>query len=284
MSVRRIMSVIKLFISFNYVMAIENPLTLYHSSLNTLQNNFDSETRKIIIRIYPNFFNDQFSPREAGIRDLFFKEVLDKKELDLSSLDIQRIPVKLASKLRNVEVLNLSGNRNLNIDEDWFQYFYSNLKELTINSHNLNDKDFGIISKLKVLEKLIIQDIRILDVYSENFISVLKNIKYLDVSRCSLDYKDLKHILEHGKNLESLNFYGNNLSETNNFSLNLFDEVENDYYQSSQKLFSSFNIHQNKRIQIRNLKELNLRICDIKSKEFIKSIFDIEGLKKLDLS
>lgn len=282
MIVGAITSLLILHLAIKHVMAVENPLKLYKYSLDCIHTNFDNETSEIVYRIYPHSFNDMFPPRYSGLYNLFYIGIPAEKEIDLSFLKIRKIPVKLASKMTNVQVLNLSNIYRLKIDEEWFKYFYSNLRELSIFNYELKDRDFEIIRKIQSLEKLSIGGNVNIDVSSDNFIAILKNLKYLDVSRCYLNFKALETVLKYGENLEYLNFNGNNLSK---FNSNL--ELRNNLDCLSPKRIQTANLFETKlseKIQSKKLKGLDLSYCNIDSEEFIRSIFDINGLEKLNLS
>ena len=119
----------------------ENPSRLYTHSLDSIRNSLNSDTSRTISRIYPNIFNDRFNPQDSGLFNLSYFEVPASKEVDLSNMNLERIPIEVAERMSKIELLNLSENIKLSINEDWFNYFQSNLKELSLSNCRLGDRD-----------------------------------------------------------------------------------------------------------------------------------------------
>jgi hypothetical protein len=98
----------------------ENPSKLYTHSLDSIRNSLNMNISKIISRIYLNIFNDRFNPQDSDLFYIFYFEVPASKEADLSNMNLERIPIEVARRMSKIELLNLAGNINLSINEDWF--------------------------------------------------------------------------------------------------------------------------------------------------------------------
>lgn len=299
------------------LLAVGNPTKLYSCSLDAIHSSFNEEYLQIINRIYPEFFNSESHPEFSGIFDLFFNNMSKKVEIDLSTLGIERIPIDIADKLKHIEHLDLSSNRNISIREKWFSYFFENLKELSLNSCNLTEEDFEVIIKFNKLEKLNISGNKTINCTSADFISILENLTHLDVSNCGLDSIVLERILKNGKNLEHLKFNYNDLGDFKgekipqklktlslsscnmrliNLKFNCDNLIELDLSNNDLSESALYSFKSNRRKRFKpfidlnifgskcKLKILNLRFCGITSKEFINRIFSLEELEDLNIS
>lgn len=172
---------------------------------------------RILERIYPNIFNPNSRLELSGLSYVFLidDKPLPTTECNLSDMDIERIPMLLAKKMTDVEKLDLSENKNLKLNEEWFKNFFTKLKELSLKNCDLKEGDLEIIANLNSLEKLNISGNKNFKADSLHFIKILNNLNHLDISDCNLDHKALKLIYSNAPKLESLNFSLNNLS---NFS------------------------------------------------------------------
>ena len=235
------------------------PSTLKKYALDAISDSFqDIDVYDISKRIYPNMLNANIPLENTGIMNIFFYELPYNKEVDLSYMNKERIPMVLARKMKNVEKLNLSNGQSWKLNEEWFEQFSSNLKELSLRNCYLKTSDFEAIDNLRALESLCISENCNLNVNSPRFISIIKRLKHLDVSYCRLSEKSLNTIFKHATKLESLNFSGNILNRMFNTS-SISPEI------------------------IKNLKVLKLRRCELVSSD-LESIFMFDNLIELDLS
>lgn len=122
----------------------------------------------------------------------------------------------------------------------------------------MNDSDFESIDNLKGLESLNISGNIGLNFNCPQFFSVIKRLKYLDISHCQLNEKDLNIIFEHATKLEYLKFNSN--------YLNKFPD----------KSHISSDI-------VRNLKVLKLNDCGLISTD-LENILIFDNLIEIDLS
>lgn len=247
---------LRIFIYFNLIACtVYNPSTLYSQSLESIKNAYGEDAVKIILRLYPNFFDDQTQQDYSRLLYNLYLKHIPEREINLSNLNIGTIPIKIAKMMTHVEKLNLSDNKNLKLNEAWLSYFYNNLKELTLKCCNLIDENLKAISKFKSLERLDLSrlekfDIKILEL-------ILKNLKHLDVSYSGFSISELKYILDRADKLESLDFSGNDLSGKINLA-NLLSENH-------------------------SLTNLNLSSCKLGFEE-IKNIILFSNLEVLDFS
>lgn len=233
-----------------------NPQSLKKYSLDTIKDNIqDVNVYKVSKKLFPQIFHENIPLEFSGFNSIFFKEMLDNKEVDLSHMNLERIPIILAKRMKKIEKLNLSYNSNWNLNEEWFAQFFKVLKELSIRSCKLNDSIFETIDKLEMLENIDISGNEGLDVNSPHFISVIKRLKHLSISYCRLNENDLKTILKYATELESLNF-------------------------SENELHRGFDVPPG---ILRNLKVLKLSGCGLEARDLPK-IFSFENLKEINLS
>ena len=247
----RVSMKIKLILFINIVLATYNPLKLYTHSLGSIESNLTITSVNIINRIYPDFFNNHHSPEYTGLYDIFYFEIPSNKKIDLSEMDIERIPVPIASKMKKVKSLNLSCNEILEIEDEWFKYFYDDLEELNINNCNIPNENLKIIQNCKSLKKLSLSGS--IDIDIKCLFPIIPKLTYLDVSNCSLNGIDLHTILENGINLEYLNFNQNNL-----LILPCFIKS--------------------------NLKILKVSNCMLNSLQCLSILMNLEDLEEIDLS
>lgn len=286
----------------------KSSVTLPDLFFRTIRDSFISEELKILRRIYPKifdsnnfselssstFFNSLVNPSEASNQNSFII-----KELDLSGLNIERIPLRLAETLREAKVLNLSNNPLIELDEKWIVCFYENLKELNLNDCYLDDNVFRILKNFKKLKKLSISGTKNINTNSKSFLSVLKKLKHLDVSQCRLDTSDFLNIIKNGMKLKSLNFSHNDLLNINDvelkneilyFYVNNPDPKELTNFDALVYAFSSYQnrkyseISFDARLWIQRMKYLNLRNCSLVCKDFVKLLFNFPNLETLILS
>ena len=235
------------------------PQSLKSISLNILASNIqDRSVFEISKTIYPQIFDEAIPLQFSGLNRIFFSQELSKDEIDLSSMNLKRIPIVLACKMQKIKKLDLSGNSNIEFYEEWFSHFHTNLKELSISNCNIKASDLEVINNLSALERLNISVNDALNIDSAHFISILKRLKHLDMSYCDLDAKALEFILTNATKLESLNFCGNHL---NRFfeTIQIPDHCKN------------------------NLKILNLSDCNLRTKD-LKILFIFNNLESLNLS
>ena len=299
------------------VLMIENPKKLFSYSLEAIHSSLNDDSIKIIDRIYPEFFNSKIQPEYSGVFDLFFNNIKKELKINLSDLELERIPLNIAKILNNTEHLDLSRNMNIKIIEEWFTYFYSNLKELSLNECNISEEDFKVLRNLKKLEKLDISGNRSIKCISEDFMSVLENLTHLDISNCNINSSALETVFIKAKKLEWLKFNGNDLSKFNsdniphniktllmsnckmrpinlNFRCEDLIELDLSHNDFSESIFDKFNSDRRKNfkslldesmfISNCNLKILNLSFCKISSEEFIEKVFELERLENLNIS
>ena len=235
------------------------PISLKTNALNTIIDNIqDKSVVNFSKRLYPNIFDNNFSFGDSGFNYIFFDNLIPNKEIDLSNMNFERIPLALAKKMENVEKLNLSGNLNLKFNEKWFRTISTKLKEIVLENCNLQESDFDAISNIHTLEKLNISKSTSLNLTAPGFISILSRLKSLDISYCNLNINSFNYILRHATKLEALNFNGNDLSDDNN------------------NLYIPENL-------IKNLKVLNLSNCNLEAKD-LKNILVFTNLESIDLS
>lgn len=187
------------------VRAMENnPPTLYDSSLQNIRNNLTMDMIRIISRI-----NSDRSDKDSKLQYSGFKYVLNpslkipSKKIDLSGINLERIPISLAKQMTDIKELDLSNNLQLELSDEWFCYFYENLKELTLFNCIITDKSLEIIGKMKSLERLSFSSNTEVSINIKILEPVLKNIEYLDVSKCNFSLSDLKFILDCAKKLKT---------------------------------------------------------------------------------
>ena len=241
---------IKLLFFINCILATYNPLRLYTQSLEAIENNIDKVNANIIQEIYPNFFKDNLSPIDTGFYDIFYFEI-PSEEINLKELNLKRIPEFIARKMTNVKSLDLRYNFSLEIEDEWFRYFYDSLEELNLNKANLINENFRVIQNCKSLRKLSISSCANIDI--KYLLPIIPRLKYLDVSNCNLNKKDFKLILKHGINLEYLNFDQNNLHGLSNLSAS-------------------------------NIKVLKVSKCELQSSQFMDILLNFTNLEEVDFS
>ena len=235
------------------------PKTLKSISLSSISNGYeDNFSYEISKKICPQMFNDNITPEYSGFNHIFFAETLLKEELDCTEMNLSRIPMIFTGRLKKLKKLNLSKNPQIELHGEWFQQISKHLKEINLNSCNLQQNDFEVLAGIKYLEALSISRNKKLDFTSPHFISILKKLKYLDISFCGLDFNTLEMILKHATKLECLDFSGNNL-------INLFEKIHIlNYFES-------------------NLKGLGISDCKLKAND-LKCISIFKKLETINLS
>ena len=146
---RKIFQILSIIIPIIHSSANIIPNRLFSFSLKSIQNTFPEDYFGIIKRIYPNFFNDECKPEFTGFFNLLYIEIPKETEINLSCLNIERIPLPLAIKMKKVEKLNLSGNEKIKLSEKWFENFDENLIDLNLSDCDISDEDLNAIYKIK---------------------------------------------------------------------------------------------------------------------------------------
>ena len=237
-----------------------NPVSLKGLSLRSLEKGFKNDSVKIIKRLRPHFFDEKVSLTHSGFRNVFsMKHPFPEKKIDLSNLDIEKIPTALVKQMPNVEKLDLSSNQRLKLNEEWFYLFSKKLKELSLKNCDLNEDRLKAIESLESLEALDISDCRDFDINSSHFITILGKLKHLNISNCRLDGKALEFIYSKAPKLEYLDFSQNDLSN--------FPFIEENEFQEFRE----------------NLKVLKLIDCRLKTTD-LEKFFIFENLVEIDLS
>ena len=183
MLLKEIINFLSYFLMFNSIEASSFQSIDRFSSFEEINETQDETFYKISKKLYPSISIEILSLLQDGVHhDLFEDVLLPNKEIDLSKMELERIPLILVSKMKNIEKLDLSHNPNLKIHEQWFQNLSTNLKELSMSNCDLNDKNLDACFNLKLkLEKLNISKNPKLKVNSFQFISILWNLKHLDI-------------------------------------------------------------------------------------------------------
>lgn len=234
-----------------------SPLSLKECSLNAIANNIQNkDIYEISKRMYPHIFDEDTSLQNSGFTNIFFYEIPCNKEINLSGMNLERIPIALAKKMRKVQKLNLSYGQRWNLNEEWFKQFSTNLKELSLSNCMIKNCDFESINNLTKLESLIISGNANLNFNSPHFISLLKRLKHLDVSYCYLNDDSINILFEHATELESLNLNGHG-------KIVFSEQIQKDRF--------------------KNLKVLKLVECNLKAKD-LERILVPYNLEEIDFS
>lgn len=240
----------------------ENPLKLEEMAMQTLKNSFEDElARNIIERIYPDIFNTERPIINTGFLNTFFDRPIPASKIDLSNLKLTRIPKNIVERIEGLEILNLSDNQKLKLEEEWFEFLFrqNDIRELSLSNCNLNETVFEILERIDTLESLNISNNINLNIQTETFARILKNLKHLNISNCKLDYESLLFIFESAENLISLNYNLNSITVP-------FESIA----------------FINNRLK-KSLESLSLASCNLDSKD-LEYIFIFENLKEIDLT
>lgn len=214
---------------------------------------------KIVTRIFPHIFDEKMSLQQSGFNLVFYNYPIPNKEIDLSNLNINRIPLALTEKMTEIVSLDLSKNENLCLDEKWLYQISDKLKELTLKECYFCEDHLKVIASLKSLESLNISGSRGLNINSPHFITILKKLKHLSISNCKLDSKAFEIIHSNASRLEFLNFSSNDLSRLSFENPNVFPAFKE------------------------TLKVLKLENCGLKSNH-LERFFVYNNLEEIDLS
>ena len=306
---------------------ILNPLRLGSISISTVKESIEEEsTVRILERIYPSIFNIEKPLTKSGFMNVFVKETIPLSRIDLSNLNIERVPRSVVVRISGLEILDLSRNTNIRLNEEWFDKLIKNNKilELSLCNCNLTENDLEVIGRIETLERLNISGNKDLNIRTSHFKRILKRLKHLDISDCNLNDQSLNFIFENSENLHSLNYSRNKITNLFNdinkttskylkksleslnlsycslksndiehififenlreidLSGNLFSSIELENIQKSSEYYNNPQYCKNKYFE--HLKVLKMNYCNIKSFEFILSLFNIEGLEHLSLS
>ena len=259
MSFKQIYTLMNCFSLFQKVTSNSRNPTIKELALMEFKRNLESDTNlnKIVLRMFPDLFSIESSAENPGFNFLLLENASAGEEIDLSGLDIDKIPLSLCSKMKSVIKLNLSGNKKLKFDRDWVGMFETNLKELILNDCLLTENDLEAISHLNALEKLKISGKDCLNADSSHFVTILMKLKHLDASNCFFDDHALKQIYKYGEKLEFLDFSSNNLST---------------FFTKEEPNDPSFK----ETIKVLKLSNCDLRACDLKRLLIFNSLEDID--------
>lgn len=245
------------------VIVAHNPLRLDDIAMVNIKDHIeDYSTVKILEKIYPNIFSIEEQLTETGFMKVFLKNTISLSRIDVSNLSIERLPRSIVNRISSLEVLDLSGNTNIKLNEDWFDQIIKNNKilELSIRKCDLTKNVFDMIEKIETLERLNISGNKDLNIRTEPFRNILKRVKYLDISDCNLNEESLQFILENAENLLSLDYSKNTLSCP------------------FQRIVLNINRKTKNKLEVLNLADCNLNSDDL---DFI---FIFENLKEINLS
>ena len=226
----------------------------YNHQTNPEINNNQIESldfKRIIQKIEPTSINS-----EIEWFDSFKYKLNEMKTLDLSSCNLKSFPSTISKELKNLEILDLSYNTLLKLNENAsLRHLSANLKELSMTDCILGDEDFEILGQLSALEKLNISDCKLDIKEPRYFIKVLEKLKYLNISYSTLSTEHMKLIFSHSA-LETLIVNSTDLSEVFNDSLVISEEL------------------------ITNLKILHISRCNLEGLN-LKTIFNFINLEEL---
>jgi len=96
----------------------------------------------------------------------------------LQNLNITKLPIIVLKIFANVETLDLSENRNIDISKEWFSVFKDKIKVLKLKNCRLKNEDLKVISMFEKFEILDISENKYLNInhlYSEKTNNSLKN-------------------------------------------------------------------------------------------------------------
>ena len=211
----------------------------------------------------------------------FEEDVSSRTFIDLSNLDLEEIPAELAINMSKIESLNISNNPNLRINSEHFIKILNQLPHLDVSSCGLTGSDLKIIlTNSPNLESLNFSGNKLESFFNSNSYITSNNLKVLKLSNCHLKANNLEHIFEFC-NLEEIDLSCNDFS-------GLTREIIEKLFPTAQSNEIDFTISPVKRIKIESpldkLKNIKLNNCSITSREFVTKLFDINGLKALDLS
>lgn len=206
------------------------------------------------------------------------------KEISLCCCNLTEKDINAIANLKKLEKLNISSNRELNIRSDKFILILEHITHLDISYCGLNEYDLEFILEKGVkLEYLCFNgnnlESQIERIHIPNHCR--RKLKELNLSSCNLNFKSMKQILKFSS-LESIDLSNNNFSEIDH---RIF-KLSNSEYESRIKPIEEKDLNYEIDIKesFKNLKKINLCNCHIKSKEFIKEIFDLQKLEVLFLS
>lgn len=241
---------------------ISNPFRLEDMAIASVRNSI--ENRRIVDileKIYPNIFTTEESLTASGFMNVICNKKIPISRIDLSNLKIERIPESIVDRISNLEILDLSGNPSIKLNEEWFNKIIkrNNILELSLNNCNLTETDLDVIYKIKTLQKLNISQNVNLNVKKDGFRRILKRLKHLNISNCDLDFEDLQFIFENAENLNSLDYSCNSLDHPFRYLSITNENLKN------------------------SLESLKLSFCSLTASD-LEHIFVFENLREIDLS
>lgn len=135
---------------------IEEPRKLYDLCTKAIAKSIqDEDAHKIFERMYCGIFKD--SPT-ADNSAMLAKNHAPIKICDLSNLDLERIPMTLSKEMDEVEILDLSGNKNLNLRKVFSEIPFPNLKSVILDNCILEQEDLEALALHKGIESLSISN------------------------------------------------------------------------------------------------------------------------------
>lgn len=213
-------------------------------------------------------------------------------ELLLDNCNLTDNSLKLISKIETLERLNISGNNNLNLRTDLFLDILKKLKYLDVSNCNLDGYDLkfifengeNLVSLNFSYNSIMVPFQRIIvDINGE-----LKNkLELLSLINCNLNGNDLDFIFIF-PNLKEIDLSLNRFGKIQKGLLERlfkYAEYSEEYFDNTSKIHecsNDFLYPQNTYVQ--NLKCILLRNSGIKSNNFVKCLFELEGLESLNLS
>lgn len=239
---------------------VSNPYRLEDISIETVKNTIEDQLVRILERIHPNIFYNKQSLTRSGFMNVFLNNSIPLKSVDLSAMNLKRIPSSIVDRITGLEILDLSNNPDIKLIGEWFERLIENnrIHELSLSSCRITSDDLEVIDRIETLERLNISGNRLMNIKTESFKRILKRLKHLDISQCCLNSDSLQFIFENAVNLTSLDYSWNSITEP----------------------FRYLNV--NTRVR-KNLEALNLSYCSLISDD-LEHVFVFENLKEIDLS
>lgn len=189
-------------------MAIKNIHKHYKNKVNPLDY-------KIVKRVAPDVFNpDNPMGSTSALLALFnLKENFNTEVVDLSNLNLERIPLEYVKKLTRLRSLDLSNNTQLKFNEEWFQALdRKKIDELLFADCDLRNEHIEMISEFSKLKTLDISKNLNISIQTETFKRILKNLTRLIINECELTASDFQFICKYGTKLKVLMVNGNSFN------------------------------------------------------------------------
>ncbi|KAL9642703.1 hypothetical protein ABK040_009782 [Willaertia magna] len=171
--------------------------------------------------------------------------------------------IKILENLKNLEILDISGNTTISGNNLEYICNLSSLKQLYLNDLNLKDSKIKLF--LKSVEKL-------------------NNLNILDLENNEITIVSLELLVEKAKQLTSLDLSGNGGLDDLSVLLKLKNLRNLTLDSMDQELISNLLTLYSKESELCLIEELSLEECELNGKELFDFLQNVNDLKRLKLS